>query len=45
MKENRFLYNFLKIIYSSIIKVLYKPKVAGKEKIPESRSRYFRWKS
>ena len=45
MKENRFLYKFLKMIYSSIIKVLYNPKVIGKENIPDNRCSYFCGKS
>lgn len=35
MKENKVLYKFLKIIYSSLLKVLYRPKVYGLENIPE----------
>lgn len=35
MKENKILYKILKIIYSSLLKTLYKPKVKGKENIPE----------
>ena len=35
MKENKFLYKFFKIIYSSLLKVLYRPKVCGLENIPE----------
>lgn len=35
MKENQKLYKILKIIYSSLLKVLYRPKAKGKENIPE----------
>ena len=35
MKENKVLYNFLKIIYSSLLKILYRPKVYGVENIPK----------
>lgn len=35
MKENKPLYHFLKIIYSSILKILYRPKAKGTENIPE----------
>ena len=34
MKQNKPLYKTLKIIYSSIIKILYRPKVYGKQNIP-----------
>ena len=35
MKENKRLYKFLKLIYSSILKILYRPKAYGVENIPE----------
>lgn len=35
MKENKVLYKFLKLIYSSLLKILYRPKVYGLENIPE----------
>jgi len=35
MKQNKPLYKTLKIIYSSLIKILYRPKVYGKQNIPE----------
>lgn len=35
MKENKILYKMLKLIYSSLLKILYRPKVHGLENIPE----------
>lgn len=35
MKENKTLYKFLKLIYSSLLKVLYRPTAIGVENIPE----------
>ena len=35
MKENKVLYKFLKLIYSNLLKILYRPKVYGLENIPE----------
>lgn len=35
MKENKCLYNICKLIYSTIVKVLYRPTVIGLENIPE----------
>ena len=35
MKENKFLYKVCKIIYTVLLKVLYRPTVIGKENIPE----------
>ena len=35
MKQNKPLYKTLKIIYSSLVKILYRPKVYGKQNIPE----------
>lgn len=35
MKENKKLYKFLKIIYSSLLKILYKPTAHGTENVPE----------
>lgn len=35
MKENKKLYKKLKIIYSTLLKILYKPTAYGKENIPE----------
>lgn len=35
MKENKALYKFLKIIYSSLLKILYRPTVKGAENIPD----------
>lgn len=35
MKENKVLYGFLKIIYSTLLKVLYRPTAIGVENIPE----------
>ena len=35
MKENKFLYKVSKIIYTVLLKVLYRPTVIGKENIPE----------
>lgn len=35
MKENKKLYKKLKIIYSTLLKILYKPKTYGKENIPK----------
>lgn len=34
-KENKFLYNFLKVIYTVLLKILYRPKIIGKENIPK----------
>lgn len=34
-KERRILYNFLKVIYTVLLKVLYRPKIIGKENIPK----------
>lgn len=36
MRENKILYNFLKIIYSNLLKILYRPKAYGLENIPEN---------
>ena len=41
MKENKKLYKFLKLIYSSILKILYRPKAYGVENIPEEGSIIF----
>lgn len=35
MKENKVLYNICKLIYTTLLKILYRPKVIGKENIPE----------
>lgn len=35
MKENKILYKMLKLIYSSLLKILYRPKAHGIENIPE----------
>ncbi len=35
MKENKTLYKILKIIYSSLLKILYRPTVIGTENIPD----------
>lgn len=35
MKENKILYKFLKLIYSTLLKVLYRPTAKGQENIPE----------
>ena len=35
MKENKLLYNFLKLIYSTLLKVLYRPTAIGTEYIFE----------
>lgn len=35
MKESKTLYNFLKLIYSTLLKVLYRPTAIGTENIPE----------
>lgn len=35
MKENKVLYNILKLIYSSLLKILFRPKAYGVENIPE----------
>ena len=35
MKENKTLYKFLKVIYSSLLKILYMPIAKGTENIPE----------
>ena len=35
MKENKVLYKICKLIYSSLLKILYRPTVIGKENIPE----------
>lgn len=34
-KEKNFIYQLLKIIYTNLLKVLFKPKIIGKENIPE----------
>lgn len=34
-KEKRILYNFFKVIYTVLLKILYRPKVIGKENIPK----------
>lgn len=36
MKENKILYSFLKLIYSTLLKVLYRPTAIGTENIPEN---------
>ena len=41
MKENKILYKFLKLIYSSLLKILYRPKVYGLENIPNEGSIIF----
>ena len=35
MKENKKLYKFIKIIYSSLLKILYRPTVKGIDNIPD----------
>ena len=40
-KENRFIYNFFKAIYSTLLKIIYRPKVIGKENIPKEGSLIF----
>ena len=35
MKERKLIYKFLKIIYVPLLKILFRPKVYGKENIPE----------
>ena len=35
MKENKVLYNICKLIYTTLLKVLYRPKAVGTENIPE----------
>jgi len=35
MKENKPIYIILKIIYSSLVKILYRPKVYGKQNVPK----------
>ena len=35
MKENKALYNICKLIYTTLLKVLYRPKAVGTENIPE----------
>ena len=35
MKENKALYNSCKLIYTTLLKVLYRPKAVGTENIPE----------
>ena len=35
MKQSKKLYKFLKLIYSSLLKILYRPKVYGVENIPD----------
>lgn len=35
MQENKTLYKILKIIYSTLLKILYNPKIYGKENIPK----------
>ena len=34
MKENKLLYKFLKLIYSTLLKILYRPQAIGTENIP-----------
>lgn len=34
-KQNNYLYKFIKIIYSALLKILYRPKIIGKENIPK----------
>ena len=41
MKENKTIYKFLKIICSSLLKILYRPTVYGKENIPKEGSIIF----
>ena len=41
MKERKTLYKILKIIYSSLLKILYRPKAYGIENIPEEGSVIF----
>lgn len=36
MKERKGLYNFFKIIYVPLLKIIFRPKVYGKENIPQS---------
>ena len=33
--EKCFLYQFLKIIYSTLLKILFRPQIIGKENIPQ----------
>ena len=35
MKENKVLYKILKLIYSPLLKILYRPKALGVENIPK----------
>ena len=41
MKENKVLYNICKLIYTTLLKVLYRPKAVGTENIPEEGSIIF----
>lgn len=41
MKENKLLYGICKIIYSFLLKMLYRPKAKGKENIPKEGSLIF----
>ena len=41
MKENRVLYKLIKVIYSFLLKVLYRPKVIGTDNIPKEGSVIF----
>ena len=40
-KENKFIYNFFKAIYSVLLKIIFRPKVVGKENIPKDGSLIF----
>lgn len=40
-RENRFIYNFFKVIYSTLLKIIYRPKIIGKENIPKEGSLIF----
>ena len=40
-KENKFIYNFFKVIYSTLLKIIYRPRVIGKENIPKEGSLIF----
>lgn len=41
IKENKVLYNFLKLIYTFLLKILFRPQIIGKENIPENEAIIF----
>ena len=44
-QEHDFLYSFFRVIYKTILKILYRPKIIGIENLPEDRIGNFGRKS